>query len=149
MTGARLAANIIVCPVCGDSGTPERGELFFTLFVDRRSSSGFPPGIHQSQRHLDGARHLRPTDVGPERAYIDLRSRDAIVSRFADDSSDVDGIDSTLRSDKLNRLRADRSVGRTRERHAPEGGISRAVPTKSRVPGEAEFGGPAPSFGAK
>jgi hypothetical protein len=127
MMRARLPTNIIVRTVCGDGCTPERGEPFFTIVVDRRSSSRFPPGIYKSQRHLDGARHPRPTDVVLERAYIDLRSHDAIVSRFADDGPDVDGIDGTPRSDKLNRLRADHSVGRTRERHAPEGGISRAA----------------------
>ena len=72
MTRDRLAPNIVVRPVRGDGGTPKRGEPLFTIFVDRRSSSGFPPGIHKSQCHLDGARHLRPTDVSPERAYIDL-----------------------------------------------------------------------------
>ncbi len=121
MTRDRLAPNIVVRPVRGDGGTPKRGEPLFTIFVDRRSSSGFPPGIHKSQCHLDGARHLRPTDVSPERAYIDLGSRDAIIGRFADDGPEVDGIDSALRSDKLNRLRGDPSVGPTRERHAPAG----------------------------
>ena len=127
MMRARLATDVIVRPVCGDGGTPERGQPFLTIFVDGRSSGGFSPSIHESQRHLDGARHPRPTDMGPERAHINLRSCDAILGRFANNRSDVDRIDGTLRSDKPNRLRGDRSVGRTRERHAPEGGISRAV----------------------
>ena len=93
MTRDRLAPNIVIRPVRGDGGAPERGEPLFAIFVDRRSSSGFPPGIHESQRHLDGARHLRPTDVSLERVYIDLRSRDAIIGRFADDRLHVDGID--------------------------------------------------------
>jgi len=65
--------------------------------------------------------------MSAERAYVDVRPRDAILRCLAYDRNDIDGIDGTARSDELDWLWRERFVDGARERHAAKRSISRAA----------------------